>query len=254
MKKSDWNGYLRVDFIIDEHECILVCPKENYIGNPWVWRAEFFGAFDSADIFLLNKGWHIAYYSISNMYGNPKAIDLMKNFHNIMISEYNLCEKADIFGFSRGGLYAVNYIAKYPNDVCTLYLDAPVLDIRSWPGGLGKTKEYKEEWMECKLIYELYSHEDVMKFKGNPLDKVDILIKNKIPIIMVAGDSDDVVDFYENGAILEREYLKKNCNIKTILKPGIGHHPHSLENPDVIVEFIINNYNEYIQCRNTNKL
>lgn len=43
------------DFKLDGHECILVMPKEVHPGKPWVWRAEFFGAFDYADRALLEK-------------------------------------------------------------------------------------------------------------------------------------------------------------------------------------------------------
>ena len=43
---SEWEGYQRKDFKLDGHECILVMPKEVHPGKPWVWRAEFFGAFD----------------------------------------------------------------------------------------------------------------------------------------------------------------------------------------------------------------
>ena len=68
---SDWEGYQRKDFMLDGHDCILVIPKEAYPGKPWVWRAEFFGAFDYADRALLERGWHIAYIGISDMYGCP---------------------------------------------------------------------------------------------------------------------------------------------------------------------------------------
>ncbi len=34
-------------------------------------------------------------------------------------SEYGLNEKADVFGFSRGGIYAVNYALKYSSGVST---------------------------------------------------------------------------------------------------------------------------------------
>ena len=49
MEISQWEGYERRDFKLDGHECILIVPKEAHPGNPWVWRAEFFGAFDYAD-------------------------------------------------------------------------------------------------------------------------------------------------------------------------------------------------------------
>lgn len=78
---SEWEGYQRKDFKLDGHECILVMPKEVHPGKPWVWRAEFFGAFDYADRALLEKGWHIAYMMISDMYG---AQGIHKPYGNVL--------------------------------------------------------------------------------------------------------------------------------------------------------------------------
>ena len=139
MEQSEYHGFLRLDFEYQGREVIVVCPKQRAAGNPWVWRAEFFGAFDTVDVEMLNRGWHVVYYQVSNMYGCPEAISLMKTFHDFVTVAYGLSQKADIFGFSRGGLYAVNYALRYPQEVSTLYLDAPVVDLMQWPReGVGR--------------------------------------------------------------------------------------------------------------------
>ena len=71
--------------------------------NFWVWRAEFLGAFDYVDRELLRQGWYVAYYKVSDMYGAPQAIALMKDFHDYITKKFKLHTKADLFGFSRGG-------------------------------------------------------------------------------------------------------------------------------------------------------
>lgn len=114
MKKSDeittdWNGYTRKDFKLNQYDCILIIPHKVYPGSPWVWRAEFFGAFDYADRALLKKGWHIAYIGVSDMYGRPEAIDIMERFYQYMTKEAGLSEKVDLFRFSRGGLLFGNW-------------------------------------------------------------------------------------------------------------------------------------------------
>ncbi len=216
-------------------EATVIVP-ENPNGN-WVWRAEFLGAFDYADQALLKKGWHIAYYHLSDMYGCDTAINMMKDFHDFVIKKYELNSKAAIFGFSRGGLYSVNYTLKYPDDIGVLYLDAPVLDIKSWPGGLGKGEGSPINWKECLEIYGL-TEETVKDFKKNPLDRADELIETGIPVILVAGGSDTVVPYPENGELLAKKYKKSNVPFEVYVKPECGHHPHSLEDPKVIVDFI----------------
>jgi len=232
MEKSEWKGYCRYDYVFDGRECIVIAPKEIAEKTPWVWRAEFFDAFAQADMALLNDGWHIAYYHISDMYGCPRSIELMRNFYNDVIRRFNLSSKADLFGFSRGGLYATNYAVRYPKTVSTLYLDAPVLDIKSWPGGMGVGLGAEKEWKECLTVYNL-DEESVNNFCDRPIDKMDLL---KCPIILVAGDSDDVVPYCENGAILAEKYT--NNKIKVIVKPGVAHHPHSLDDTSIITDFI----------------
>lgn len=242
MEETLWNGYVKQSFEWNGHSGLVVLPKTPCARHRWVWRAEFFGAFDYADRALLEQGWHIAYYSVSNMYGNPESIQLMKAFHDFVVPKFQLNPRADLFGFSRGGLYAVNYAAAYPEDVATLYLDAPVLDITSWPGMLHRTRQYRSgaarKWEECKQCYHLENDEQALAFRQNPLDKIDALLAAKLPVIVVAGDSDIVVDFTENGKLFAQRYQAGGGTIKLIVKPGCGHHPHSLEDPAEIVAFI----------------
>ena len=241
LTKTQWKGYERHDFLYEGRGVIVVLPKKSIPENQWVWRAEFFDAFPSVDMALLEMGWHLVYYNVSNMYGCSEAIKLMKGFHEFIIKlPYGLNLRPVIFGFSRGGLYAFNYAVNYLDEVSCLYLDAPVLDIRSWPGGKGTGQGSPREWEECLAIYGL-TEESAKGFSGNPLDKVEKIAKAGIPIIVVAGDADTAVPFLENSAILERKYKEYGGNIKMIVKPGVEHHPHSLDDPQPIISFILEN-------------
>ena len=149
------NGYRQLHFDVGGRRSTVICPDEPLPGNPWVWRTEFFEAFNYADFALLKKGWHLAYHCVSDMYGCPESIEMMKEFYDYVTSGFRLHERPAIFGFSRGGLYAVNFALKYPDCCGLLYLDAPVLDIRSWPGGLGAGRGEPGCWEECKRVYHL---------------------------------------------------------------------------------------------------
>ena len=237
IRKSDWEGFEKLEFTVSGRESFVVCPKNPLPGNPWVWRAEFFGAFDYPDRALLEKGWHLAYHRVSDMYGCPQAVEWMHEFQKIAEKECGLAPKAALFGFSRGGLYATNYATKYPEKVSVLYLDAPVLDIRSWPGGKGKSPYTPKCWEECKEWYGL-TEETAATFAENPLDHVQTLVENQIPVILVVGGADEVVPYDENGEIFDAKYRALGGCIQTIIKPTCGHHPHSLEDPSEIVAFV----------------
>ena len=234
---SNYKGCESRIFELEGHLCTVVIPKNPDPKKRWIWRAEFLGAFDSVDLDMLSKGFYLCYCAISDKYGCPEAVEMMKKFYDFLI-ENGFYEKTVIFGFSRGGLYAVNFALKYPETVFSLYLDAPVLDIKSWPGGLMTGIGAEKEFEECLALYGL-DRKTVLSFKQNPVDRIGELIAKNIPIALVAGDSDEVVPYCENGEILAREYERSGADILKIVKPGCGHHPHSINDPTPVTEFLI---------------
>ncbi len=234
VKLSEWNGYARIDFEVAGRAGLVVKPTEAAPGRPWIWRTEFFGHEPQGDMALLARGWHVAYLDAKNLYGAPKAIALMEAFHAHVRKEYGLAERVVLEGFSRGGLYAFNYAVAHPKQVAALYLDAPVLEIRSWPG---KKRESKE-WKECLAVYGL-TEETVAEFKGGPLDNVAVVAKARVPILSVCGGADKTVPFGENTGVLEKRYRELGGTVEVIVKEGGDHHPHSLKDPAPIVDFLL---------------
>lgn len=227
--------YETEEFEVDGRYSVIVKPEKPREDKAFIWRTEFLGAFDSCDRAMLERGYYLVYHKVSDMYGCPESIEYMHVFQTYLHEHYGFSGRAILFGFSRGGLYAFNYAASYPECVGLLYLDAPVLDIRSWPGGFGASSGGEKEWRECCECYGLKTDEEIHDFRLNPLDRLDEVT---VPIILVAGLADRVVPYAENGAILAEKYKGK---IKTILKPECDHHPHSLTDPTPIVTFIEQN-------------
>lgn len=199
----------------------------------WIWKTEFFYAFDNAERALLEDGYTRVYYKISNKYGSYGAVRLMHDFHIDLLSRFPLCKKACLFGFSRGGLYAFNYALFYPEYVDKIYLDAPVLDLRSWP---------KEDSPEQAQMLEEYclTKETLKRFKGSPIFNLAEFFSHKIPLLLIAGGKDEVVSFDDNSAKLIDFALTSGENFKYLIKPDCGHHPHSLDDVTPILDFIKN--------------
>lgn len=228
----------QIDFFINGRTATLICPKTPAPGRPWIWRTEFLGAFPSVDDALLAKGWHIAYINVQNLYGAPTALDAMDGFHSYLIDHQKLAAKPVLEGFSRGGLFAFNWAARNPSKVAALYVDAPVCDFKSWPGGKGKGKGSPDDWKGCLKAYK-FTEEQALAYPLNPVDNLAPIAAAKIPIIAVAGDADDTVPIEENIKIVEARYLKLGGEIKVIIKPGCAHHPHSLTDPTPVVDFLL---------------
>lgn len=211
------------------YRATVVVP-ENANGE-WVWKAEFFRAFDAAERALLGEGYTRVYYSVSDRYGSYEAVRLMHNFYRYVTREFGLREKCHLFGFSRGGLYAFNFCLSYPEYVASLYLDAPVLDMKSWPPA------GSEEQAQLFAEYTLNA-ETLPLFRENPLDNLKEFFELEIPLMVVAGDADEIVPLAENAGILLDYCKEHSIAVESVVKPGCGHHPHSLEDVRPIVEFI----------------
>lgn len=209
---------------------VTVIRPDNPNGQ-WIWKTEFLYAFDDAEKELLNKGYTRVYYQISDMYGDYKAVRLMRKFYTHITEKFNLSKKCFLFGFSRGGLYAFNYALSYPDTVEKIYLDAPVLDLKSWP---------PKDSIEQRQMFERYSLNETTLplFNDNPVDNLKEFFDLKIPLLLVAGGSDEVVDFNRNSNKVI-EYCRNNdIALEYYVKPDCKHHPHSLTDVSPIIKFI----------------
>jgi pimeloyl-ACP methyl ester carboxylesterase len=239
---TEWNDFRRHDFTIDGVNAILVRPHEPAEGAPWIWRARFFDAWPTVDLALLSLGFHLAYVDVVDLFGGEEAMGRFDALHVFATQEAGLASKVVLEGFSRGGLPVYHWASRHPENVCCIYCDAPVCDIRSWPGGKGLGAGDLECWAKCLRIWGL-SEEEADQFCDNPIDRLARLATAGIPILHVCGETDESVPVAENTNILAVRYRELGGRIEVILKPGIGHHPHSLEDPRPIVEFILEAWN-----------
>jgi alpha-beta hydrolase superfamily lysophospholipase len=180
------------------------------------------------------------YCDVVELFGNQEAVQAWNTFYKLM-RQGKLAKKVVLEGMSRGGLYIYNWAAENRKKVACVYADAPVLDIRSWPGGLGVGPGSKSDWEACKKAWNLVTDDDIKNFKGNPLDKVDKIVKGGYPMLHVCGEADEVVPMSENTDLFEQKVKALGGKITVIKKPGVKHHPHSLKDPTQIVDFILKN-------------
>ena len=236
--KSQWNGYDRYDFTCDGRKCILVTPKKAAASKPWIWRARFFGHEPQTDLALLARGFHLAYMDVVELLGNAEAVAHWNVFYRELTTRHGLAKRVALEGMSRGGLYVYNWAAANPEKVACIYGDAPVCDIRSWTQRKTRTRSaerFLATWLKCYGLTE----DQAANFRGSPVDRLEPLARHKVPLLHVVGDADESVPVAENTAILETRYKKLGGQITVIHKPGVGHHPHSLQDPTPIVEFIV---------------
>jgi len=243
-KIQKWHGFEIDKFKVNGIDCMVVSPKKALPDNPWVWRARFWGHEPQTDIALLKRGYHIAYCNVVNLLGAPEAVKRWDNFYKYATKKLRLSKKPALEGMSRGGLIIFNWAAANPDKVSCIYGDAPVCDLKSWPGGKGKGKGAAGVWKTCFKVYGFKGEKEALKYKKNPIDHANTIAKAEIPVLIVYGKADDVVPPTENCLIFEEIYKKNGKDITLIGKDKCGHHPHSLKNPKPIVDFIVKHTNK----------
>lgn len=233
--KTQWKGYDMYKFPFKEREARIVVPKEAAPGNPWIWRPAFFGAFAQVDEALLAKGYHVVYLDCTHDFAKPQALKDGDALYKYLTKYHSFAKKATIEGFSRGGMYAINWAANYPHKTACVYVDAPVCDVFSWPG---KDRGYATEWQQFLDAWGL-NNETASSFNQQAINYVDTLIAKNIPLILVAGKKDKIVPYKENALLLKKKYEASDVDFEAIIKKRCDHHPHSLDDPTPIVEFIM---------------
>ncbi|WP_229599401.1 alpha/beta hydrolase family protein [Runella rosea] len=235
---STFSGFPCASFIFIGRQAKVVKPIKVARNAPWVWRARFWGHEPQADSALLARGFHVVYCDVAELYGNAHAVEIWNQFY-AFLHKAGLSSKVALEGFSRGGVYAYNWAIANPEKVSCVYADAPVMDLKSWPGGKGRGPGSPKDWELFKQDYNLQTEEEAAQFKGSPLDNVEKIVKGGYPMLHVCGDADEVVPIEENTTLFEQRVKALGGNITVIHKPGVKHHPHSLKDPSPIVAFIL---------------
>ena len=235
---ASWHGYTRRDLSVNDHALIVVAPDAAAAGRPWIWRARFFGHEPQADLELLRRGFHLVYCDVADLYANDQSLDAWDAAYDKVTAEFELAPRAALEGMSRGGLMIYRWAARHPERVACIYGDAPVCDIRSWPGGKGTGKGDGGAWATCLRALGL-DEATAADWRGNPIDVLAPIAAAHIPLLHVCGEADDVVPVAENTDVLAARYRALGGDIDVIRKPGVGHHPHSLQDPQPIVDFVL---------------
>jgi len=239
--KTVWNGYDRYNFSFYGRSATVVTPKTPAKGNPWIARPAFFGAFAQADTALLARGFYVTYLDVTHLYGSPRAQKFFSNFYDYLVKKYQFSPKVTLEGFSRGGLFALNWAVKNAEKVACIYVDAPVCAIKSWPG-----RKQLNLWNDFLKEYNI-TDAQAETLKCSPVDQAVELAKTKLPILSVCGDADKGVPLLENSMVVRDKMVAAGGSMLLITKPGVDHHPHSLTDPTPIVNFVMQHQPSYLE-------
>lgn len=113
---------------------------------------------------------------------------------------------------------------------------------KRWPAGFGEGKGSPGDWERLKIEYGFESDEEAKQYANNPLDNLEILADNKVPILHMISLKDKVVPARENTLPLVIKYIELG-GIATVVpctkgKQSLTGHHFSIETPRLVADFI----------------
>ena len=246
-KPTNYCGVAAYTVLLGSEKAVVLCPGKPAEGRPWVLAPSLYDLtrppvanMAKTELELVRRGFHIVAFSAGgNSLGAPDAIAKWDSVYDEMTNKYGLSKRVTLLGVSRQGLSIARWAAGHPGWVSCLYMDKAVCDFKSWPGGkLGISKGSPPDWQRLIPLYHFKSEAEALAYDQNPVDLAPKLAADKVAIIYLAGEADDVVPYAENGARMEQAYLKAGGTFELIRRKGEGHHPHGLSDPNPVVEFI----------------
>jgi pimeloyl-ACP methyl ester carboxylesterase len=121
-------------------------------------------------------------------------------WYQFLTEQHGLSKKAAFIGMSKGGVNEFNWGVANPDKVACIYADNPAL--------------YDEDFA-----------------------KIPELAKHDIPLLHICGTEDMLL--HQHTLVVEDIYHQSGGAITVLIKEGQAHHPHSLRNPQLIADWIV---------------
>ena len=126
---SEWQGFARHVFDVNERTCTLVVPATPAEGRPWVLYASTLEKDNDIARILLDKGFHVAYMDVAKFYGNSDGVANWDAFYAWARETLQLAEKAVLAGTAQGTLLIYNWAAANPDKAACIYVELPWLQV-----------------------------------------------------------------------------------------------------------------------------
>ncbi len=224
-------------FEVEGRTAFLILPEGVADGRatPWVWYAPTLpGLPGTEEEWMFRKyvdaGIAVAGIDVDESYGSPKGRALFTAFYEDLSLNHGLSRTPCLLARSRGGLMLYNWAVEHPSSVACIAGIYPVCDLNSFPGLQNACGAYG--LTEEQLASELTRH--------NPIDRIEALVRARVPIYHIHGDSDGVVPIETNSGELAKRYRLLGGVMTVRVVKGQGHNmwPGWFQSQE-LVDFVI---------------
>ena len=240
----EWYGFKRHNFEIDGHKGFIVEPHNPAPGLPWSWCLQWAESFvpRTPALKLLERGFHHVYMDVFSTYLNKEGLSVLEKFYELLMS-LGFYPQAALIGMSYGGLFSFRWAAEHPETVAAIYADAPVCDLGfGTNSGQESLKEFFRTEAEKRAAAYGVKVEELSNHPLSPLNNYQPIAKANIPIYCIRSGQDQSVIPEYNIDIFTERFRSVGGNIEILDRPLYGHHPHGLDDPSPLVDFILKNY------------
>ena len=212
-------------------------PEKRTSPQPWIFYGPTLAPYpDQAERWMHEQfvaaGIAVAGVDVGEAYGSPKSHVAFDALYRELTEQKGFAAKPCLFGRSRGGLWTSSWAIANPARVAGLIGIYPVYDFRTYPG-----------LARAAGAYELTPEQLAARAaEFNPIERIAVLAKAKVPVALIHGDVDKVVPLKENSAELVRRYQAEGAGdlVKLIVLEGQGHNMfEGFFRSQVLVDFAI---------------
>jgi predicted esterase len=207
-------------FAIGGNKAFVYAAPKPAQGKSWLWYAPTLGSLAPGERNLYYEafakaGISIAGFDLGEVRGSPASTARFTLFYDAMVKR-GYSPKPILLGQSRGGMMTLAWAFRNPDKVRAWVGIYPVCNLASWPLKSSKAPTLADFAMtEPELVAKLAEF--------NPIDNLQGLLANKVPMFAVHGDNDAVVPYDLNTKLLKERYEAGGGSIQVKIIPGKGH-------------------------------
>ena len=209
-------------FLVQQCPAFILWPVESLrkTPQPWVFYAPTLAGYpDEHEKWMheqfLAAGVAVAGIDVGEAYGSPESTMLFDALYNHLTTERSFAAKPCLLGRSRGGLWVTSWACAHPERFSGLAGIYPVFDFRTYPGLDKAAPAYGLSAAELTTQLETL----------NPICRMSVLAKAKLPVFIIHGDEDTVVPLKENSSTFQETYSKSGAAeaVTLVVAKGQGH-------------------------------
>jgi dipeptidyl aminopeptidase/acylaminoacyl peptidase len=188
--------------------------------QPWILYAPALADYpDKHEAWLHQQfvaaGVTVAGVDVGEAYGSPRGRAAFDALYKELVERRGFAPKPSLLGRSRGGLWVVSWAADHPDQVAGIAGIYPAFDLRTYPGLEKAASAYELTVDELQLSLNMH----------NPIARVTVLAKARVPAFFIHGEDDAVVPLKENSAEFVARYKAVGAEERVTLQviKGQGH-------------------------------